>query len=267
MSKKPKRILVVGDINGGLKALRQCLISSKYDQHRDRLVFLGNYVGNLPDSAGVIETLIWLEHTSVHKPIFLRGNNDKWCGMWLNNGGTNRYWLDNTGRETVVSYLKNGYYTKDSHRKFFDRLFNYYIDLDNKAFVHSGYESEKGLGFEENAGRYYFNRSFWNGTLYNTSPFIISKMGAVKKYRSEKYNEVFIGHQPTINNIYSDITPETKLFKGEKGKPIDLPMQRRNIHNINTGAAQGYSLTIMDAHTKQWWQSAPTRNLYKELKQ
>jgi serine/threonine protein phosphatase 1 len=43
-----------------------------------------------------------------------------------------------------------------------------------------------------------------------------------------------------------------------------VPVQKANIWNIDTGAAFKGPLTIMDADTKEYWQSDPVFELYPE---
>ena len=52
------RTLVIGDIHGALKALKQCLKKSAYNDREDKLIFLGDYVDGWPESAELIEYLL-----------------------------------------------------------------------------------------------------------------------------------------------------------------------------------------------------------------
>lgn len=261
-TEKPTRTLVVGDLHGGLKALRECLVASEYNQAKDRLVFLGNYVGILPESSQLIESLLWLETTSVHKPIFLKGSNDSWCGMWLNSGKSSVFWLQNGGSETARNYIRSPHLLSNKHAKFFVELRNFYVDESNKAFVNSGFLSSKGLGHEVHSYNYFFCRDFWKDSIQNPKQFEISKRGIATRFRSYVYDEVFIGNLPTTENRFTFYTPETSGNYDKVGQVITNPMKRRNIWNVNTGVAQGYPLTIMDVNTKQFWQSQSSSILY-----
>lgn len=261
--KKPRRTLVISNICGGLRALQQCLIFSKYDQAKDRLIFLGDYVGNLPDNPNTIEALLWLKRTAMFTPVFIKGDNDRWCGDWLKSGRASRYWLMNEGVTTVKQYIRSKFLISDDHVEFFKHLHDYYIDENNRLFLHAGFESKGGVTDVKYTSGCYFNQSLWKSSLANTKEFEISKRGIPERFRSYLYKEVFITHVPTIDSEYGRYTPETKLYSGEIGMPIDKPMQRRNIYNINTGANNGYAMTIMDVDTKEFWQSYPTRQIYK----
>ena len=60
------------------------------------------------------------------------------------------------------------------------------------------------------------------------------------------YNEIYIGH-----------TPVTKI--GET-----TPVNKATVWNIDTGAAFTGRLTIMDADSKEYWQSDPLPQLYPD---
>jgi serine/threonine protein phosphatase 1 len=58
------------------------------------------------------------------------------------------------------------------------------------------------------------------------------------------FNEIYIGHTPTLN------------YK------ITTPMHKANVWNIDTGAAFTGKLSILNIETKEFWQSDPVMNLY-----
>ena len=55
LEKNKIRILVCGDIHGGLKPLLDVLEKSGYDKEYDKLIFLGDYVDGWSESSEVIE--------------------------------------------------------------------------------------------------------------------------------------------------------------------------------------------------------------------
>jgi len=65
---------------------------------------------------------------------------------------------------------------------------------------------------------------------------------------ADKFKEIYIGHTAT-----------TAWDK-------DTPMQAGNIWNLDTGAGFKGRLTIMDIDTKEFWQSDPVQELYKNEK-
>ena len=96
-----KRTLVIGDIHGGLKALKQVLERAAVTS-TDTLVFLGDYVDGWSESAQVIDFVIAL--SGKQTCIFIKGNHDVWCEEWLAGGIPDPNWLMHGGIATVTSY-------------------------------------------------------------------------------------------------------------------------------------------------------------------
>ncbi len=234
------RTLVIGDIHGGYKALLQVLDRAQV-MPDDKLIFLGDYVDGWSESAETIEKLIELSQSNTC--VFIRGNHDLWCGLWLDKGATNPIWLAHGGKETIDSYIKSGWLTKDAHRAFFNNLWDYYLDKNNRLFVHAGFTSMYGVGREEYESNYYWDRTLWEAALLadNVDKEVLR---VNPPSRFEHYSEIYIGHTPTTN--YNKTTP----------------MSPYNLRNIDTGAAFKGKLTIMDIDTKEFWQSDPLPSLY-----
>ena len=95
------RTLVVGDIHGGLKALKQ-LIDRIQISTSDHLIFLGDYVDGWSESAQVIDFLIALSRK--HTCTFIRGNHDDLTYQWLKGGPFNETWMRHGGQSTIDSY-------------------------------------------------------------------------------------------------------------------------------------------------------------------
>lgn len=233
------RTLVIGDIHGGYKALLQVFERAKVTLN-DKLVFLGDYVDGWSESAELVEYLIHLNKKQ--DCVFIRGNHDLWCDLWLNKGASNPIWQQHGGKETVVSYIYTGYVTSTEHKKFFSEMKNYYVDSANRLFLHAGYTSEKGIGYEEFESAYYFDRSLWTDALNSVVKEI------EKPSRLNHFHEIYIGHTPTIN--YGSLEP----------------MKAQNVWNVDTGAAFKGKLTVLDIDTKEFWQSETVYTLYPNEK-
>ena len=268
-----KRTLVIGDIHGALKALQQVLQRVSYDIYEDQLIFLGDYVDGWSESAQVVEFLLELEQLSVHKPIFLRGNHDVWCQEWLNTGVQKDLWVMQGGQATIESYIATGHLVKQEHKDFFNKLHNFYIDDQNRGFVHGGFRSKNGLGHEAYNSDYYWDRTLWELVLALHNNYkAISRLKELDQeddfdeffrpnpYRFEKHKEIYIGHTATTNWINKPHLPE---FKHQKDSgPIKVPMHRCNVWNMDTGAGFNGRLTIMDIDTKELFQSDSVKALY-----
>ena len=234
-----KRTFVIGDIHGGLKALKQVLQKAEVTNN-DTLIFLGDYVDGWGESAQVISYVMDL--SKWQECIFIKGNHDVWCENWLRTGNENIEWLNHGGRETMASYIANIEIDKKTHLDFFEQMKYYFIDAENRLFIHAGFRSLHGPQQEFKDGSIIWDRTLWQTAI--SSDKDMKKDSLLSPNRLMLYNEILIGHTPTTNY-------------GEA-----LPMQGGNVWNIDTGAAFKGKLTIMNVDTKQYWQSDFLPNLY-----
>ncbi len=238
------RTLVIGDIHGGYKALLQILDRAEVTPE-DQLIFLGDYVDGWSEAAQTIDKLI--ELSKIMKCIFIRGNHDVWCGLWLNKGAKNPIWLAHGGEETIESYIQSGLLTDVRHKQFFNYLKDYYIDADSNLFLHAGFSSMHGVEKEEYASNFYWDRTLWEAALL-AEKIPEADLKEQLPQRFTHYKNIFIGHTPTTN--YDKMEP----------------MFAHNVINVDTGAAFKGKLTIMDIETKEFWQSDALPDLYPNEK-
>lgn len=265
---KPKRTLCIGDIHGGLKALKQVLERCKFSYNEDKLIFLGDYIdgGVTREYAELIQYLIELDQICNHKPIFLRGNHDKWCQDWLVMGAAHKIWVEQGGRATMKSYIDTGFVASIEHKFFFQNLVNYYIDEDNNGFVHGGFTSLQGLGHETYEDDYYWDRDMWTQavTIDSRNPGDLPYTGPGRMY---KHKHIFIGHSQTLYWNVKPNYPEYNDPNQPKNGSIVVPMTRCNVTNVDTGAGGPKGrLTIMDIHSREYWQSDTMSTFYPEDK-
>lgn len=254
---------IIGDIHGGLLALQQVLARAPIDLTKDRIIFLGDYVDGWSHSAEVIDYLIDLQETFTQELIFLKGNHDVWCSDYLHKGRIDKIWEQNGGKTTIESYIKTGYLVDNDHRLFFRNLRDYYIDEENNAFVHGGFVSRKGLGHDPYTSNYYWDRDMWSLALLAQGR---TKEDIPSIYRFFQHNEVFIGHTATTNWKCKIHYPEADDINQIQNGEITVPMNRCNVWNLDTGAGWNGKLTIMDIHSKEYWQSDRLTELYKDEK-
>ena len=238
-----KRKLVIGDIHGGFRSLIQVLERAKVTTE-DTLIFVGDYVDGWSESAQTIQYLI--ELSEKQECIFILGNHDLWCRLWLEKGATNPIWQAHGGKETIESYIETGHMASVKHKQFFNQLRNYYIDDENRLFLHAGFTSMHGVLKEEYESNYYFDRTLWEMAL--TMDKSIEKDSELYPSRLNHYKEIYIGHTPTTNYSQSE------------------PMNAANVWNIDTGAAFKGKLTCLDIDTKEFWQSDELPSLYPNEK-
>ncbi len=238
------RTLVIGDIHGGLKALIQLLERVKPTKE-DTLIFLGDYVDGWSESAQVIQFLIELEER--YKCIFIKGNHDVWCEDFLRTKEANTTWAFHGGAGTIESY-ENHFSEEDrkAHLNFFERMKFYYVDDENRLFIHAGFTSMKGPDQEFHKSNYNWDRTLWEMAL--TMDKRIEKHSNLYPQRLKLYEEIYIGHTPTLKyDCYE-------------------PMHAINVWNIDTGAAFYGKLTALELDTKDIYQSDVVQTLYPEEK-
>jgi len=235
------RTLVIGDIHGGLRALHQILERAAVTPE-DELIFLGDYVDGWSESPQVLDFLIGLQQT--HRCVFMRGNHDELLCHWLNDSKDNLLWYNHGGEATVIAYKTVNGATKQKHVEFLQSLHNYYIDQQNRLFVHAGFTNMNGVRFEHFPKMFYWERTLWETALALDKNIEINDIAYPKRFL--QYKEIFIGH-----------TPVTRINK-------TVPVQMANVWNVDTGAAFKGPLTIMDVDTKAFWQSDPLPDIYPE---
>ena len=151
--------------------------------------------------------------------------------MWLKFGG--KQTLDTLGIQYLI--YNELIYLRSNPPKilsdFLEKLNLYFIDDDDNVFLHAGWNNpeqrleESQTIKSNNLNDLFWDRHFWKfAELRATFP----------------HNKVFVGHTSSFEN----------------------PRKRGNIWNLDSGAAHGGPLTIMDLDTEQFWQSDKTSDLY-----
>lgn len=234
-----KRKLVIGDIHSGLRALKQVLDLAEVTPE-DRLIFLGDYVDGWSEAVETVDFLIQLGKD--YDCIFLKGNHDELCYDWLKGGDDNPQWLEHGGLATLESYQKVDAHTKVAHEKFYENLQNYYLDEENRLFLHAGFTNLRGITHEYFTKTFYWDRTLWE-LARSLNPKLDKNDSSYPK-RLLHYSEIYIGHTP-ISKITSP-----------------KPQNAANVWNIDTGAAFKGALTLLDVDSKTYWQSDPVHTLY-----
>ncbi|MDC7996980.1 metallophosphoesterase [Gilvibacter sediminis] len=231
----------IGDIHGGLKALKQLLERIPFTAE-DTFVFLGDYVDGWSDAANTIEFLI--DFAEQHKCIFIRGNHDYLLSQHLKVHSNNPLWLAAGGEVTKANYSDKSAAYKAKHVEFLDQLVNYWIDEDNRLFVHAGFTNPHGPQHE-----YYPNMVYWDRTLWEMACALDPNMPEDHpRYpkRLKLFKEIYIGH-----------TPVTKI--GEQSV-----VNCATVWNIDTAAAYKGPLSAIDVATKAIYTSDPVQEFYPD---
>ncbi len=237
------KTVVIGDIHGGFKALKQLLESANLPKNT-QYIFVGDYVDGWSQSAEVVSYLI--EFSEENNCIFLRGNHDELLYKYLKFGESNPMWLSQGGESSIKSYAKLSEEKKEKHLQFFENLENYYIDSENRLFMHAGFTNQHGPEYE-----YYPNLVYWDRTLWEMVCAMDSSISEDDdKYpkRLKLFKEIYIGH-----------TPVTRVG-------FDKPANFANVWNVDTGAAFKGKISMLDVDSKEIWQSEAVNLLYPDEK-
>ncbi|AXG73897.1 serine/threonine protein phosphatase [Flavobacterium arcticum] len=233
------RTLVIGDIHGAYIALQQILERATVTTS-DTLIFLGDYVDGWSQSAEVIDFL--MEIKQQYNSIFMRGNHDDLLLDWMKTGEYNEQWFNHGGKLTTEKYSSVIGDRREAHVAFLENLQDYHHDNDNKLFLHAGFTNQNGI-----KGEYFTRMFYWDRTLWETALALdesLEKNHPQYPKRFTHYSEIFIGH-----------TPVTRIGETK-------PVNKASIWNVDTGAAFKGPLTVIDADTKEYWQSDPVYKLY-----
>jgi serine/threonine protein phosphatase 1 len=214
------KTFVIGDIHGAYKALLQCLELSKFDKKNDRLICLGDVCDRGIQIKECIDELLTIPHC-----VYILGNHDAWALEWAIDGKAPQEWWGQGGANTAMSYQDVG--MPKEHIRFLSQALLWFVDK-NRLFVHGGFDPECSLK-ETSKEIFIWDRSLLKQAQerHLTNP----------DYKFGNYDEIFLGHSPTIN-----------FGKTE-------PQKFCNVWAMDTGAGWGAKLTIMDVDTKQFWQS------------
>ena len=96
----------IGDVHGCLTKLTALVALCLADAGKRpaRFVFLGDYVDRGPDSRGVIEYLMALQHAQSGNVICLMGNHEDMLLAAIDHSDWEERWLRNGGLQTLESY-------------------------------------------------------------------------------------------------------------------------------------------------------------------
>jgi serine/threonine protein phosphatase 1 len=251
---------VIGDIHGNFKGLKQCLERANFDYENDQLITLGDIIDRGPESYECFEELLKIKNR-----IDIKGNHDKVWETWIHTGfheldfyhgaiSTVQSYIDNIeddlGFDRFIKFNNGGLVTNlsrvdlpKSHIDFLKNQFYYYIDKENRCFVHGGFDRHESI-INQDEENLIWDRSLVKSVL-TYKPFNGDKFKIL-----DDFKEVYVGHTPTIScNLGTE--PQ---FKG----PIIM---------MDTGGAYPEGkITIMNIETKEYFQSDLGSTLYDNFK-
>lgn len=222
---------VIGDIHGANKALIQCLDGVNFNYQKDTLICLGDVCDGWPEVYNAIEELLKIDNL-----IYILGNHDEWALEWFKTGEVRDIWINQGGKATIESYTKS---VPAEHISFMENAKLFY-KLENKVFVHGGLKTDVEV---EKQGKEIL---IWDRSLLQNA---LEYYFEENEKRLTRYDEVFIGHTPSINF------------------GIKEPKKVCEVYLMDTGAGwPGGKLSIMDVYSKQVFQSNEVSSLYPGYK-
>jgi serine/threonine protein phosphatase 1 len=218
------RRLVLGDIHGRYEYLVDVFRQANVDFENDLLIQIGDIVDRGPDPFTCIDLLMKFKNR-----VFIIGNHDH-SFLELVCHGKNFLGPGNGVEPTIRAWnlldQEEQFHYLDT---FFREQKGFHVTEDKKCFVHGGFDREHPI-----EGQTILSLC-WDREFVNQA---MSCTGTQKLKTADNFDEVFIGHTPTI---YWDKTQP--IFSG-------------GVINVDTGSGKGGPLTLMDIDTKEYWQSA-----------
>jgi len=256
MNEREPRIFVTTDSHGCNKELCEVLELSEFKRGVDTLIHIGDCTDRGPDSYGVIETLL-----SIPNLIAIQGNHDYHMKYFIETG---YHPWEHKSCKTIESYINSleleaegVYWTlkwkkhistnfeprhmPKTHRDFFLNQLPYYIDGQNRLFVHGGYDPM--MKIEEQSP----NFIIWDRDLVQHLGSFWEDNRPVSNYPDINcFKRVFIGHTPTIT--FKKKTQDNKLDSNwlPSGALNTKPMYLGQLVNLDTGCVFGGKLSLID---------------------
>lgn len=224
------RLLVLGDIHGSYRALKQVFERSNLDYENDRVIFLGDVADGWPDTKECIDELL-----KVRNLVALRGNHDDWFLQWIRTGHKPYYWTQQGGYETQKSY---NHFTENVPNSHIDYLKNtkMWHQEEDMIFVHGGWPMLDSHPMMCGPETLMWDRSLWK----------LAKIGQrLGKKQLTKFSAIFIGHTTTEKESLE-------------------PVKACEVWNLDQGCGWGGKLTLMDVNTLEYWQSDRSVELYPD---
>lgn len=217
---------VLGDIHGAYRALLQCLSRAGFNYKTDILICLGDVSDGWPEVCHSIRELLKIKHL-----VYILGNHDEWTLNWFLTGESPDIWVNQGGRATMDSYQCA---IPSSHIRLLQTARIYYV-LDNKIFVHGGFNPKIDISLQEQES------VVWDRSLLH----IAMEMQDAGIEKITDYDEIYLGHTPTVNFGHS------------------APLKICEVYLMDTGAGwRGGFLSLMNIDTKEIYTSDQVDTLY-----
>ena len=214
------RTIIVGDIHGCFRELKELLKKMEFREAKDRLISLGDLMDRGKHSYEVFDFFRRRKLKMGDRCILVRGNHEQMLLSCIEDKEALPLWYENGGRETIKSFKSHGDRVKP-HKGWFEKNTQFYVEEGNFRCVHAGLVSEN---LEEN----------------DRETFLWDRMALMSNHYQGKL--AIVGHTPLHDPVYMD---------GMGGEAILLDyrvkkrMPRTGIICIDTGCVFKGKLTAM----------------------
>ena len=233
------RTIAIGDIHGEYVKLKSLLSLCNFDYENDTLIQLGDVVDRGPKPFECIFELLKIQNLQL-----IQGNHD-WCFLeWLKFHGSPHPFQGGHGSSiTMKEWWLLDDYERTMAENFFYRQRLSFIDSKNRLFVHAGINPDEEFQVKEDL--------LWTRRFFD---YLIDCQNNKIPKKLLKWNEIYIGHTPTI---CFNCSAKGRITENNNTKKIGttLPINIHNVWNLDTGGCfEGGVLTAMDIDTKEIWQ-------------
>lgn len=229
------RTLVIGDIHGNHMGLVDVLKKCNFDNKKDTLISLGDVCDGGCRAKQCIDLLLGVDHF-----INVLGNHDTWALNWMKTGDELPVWWHQGGMRTAESYEFDHENVPNKHVKFLEEMLPYYIDDQNRIFVHGGFIPNKSI-FTQSVDILTWDRDL----MCDYAP----------KMEIPGFKHVFVGHTTTQHFGRDHTIPDCMV-----------PLTFHNLTAMDTGGGWNGRLSILDVNTFEFWQTEKNANLQNTMK-
>lgn len=265
------RTLVIGDIHGNARGLKQVLERCGWDPKTDKIIQLGDVADGWSETSECVDILLDIKKQSVHKPVFIRGNHDVWVYDWMMFGLTPYTWTTQGGKATMESYVKTGKLVDKEHKNFWFTQLDWHIDEENRIFIHAGWDYRIDPNATRHSGDYLSQEEVFvkqasaklgagAGTIAKECHWdrsLIKNAAAVSVFKEKGIPEYNKKVQAALNQF-------KEVYVGHTASRKHEVENYENLWNTDSGSGWRGRLSIMDIDTKEIWYADFSPELYPD---
>lgn len=131
------RRIAISDIHGCVNTFRVLLEEQIRLTRQDELYLLGDYVDRGPDSKGILDLILSMQHDGYQLHCLMGNHEAMMLNAWKDEEDVS-IWMQNGGRTTLESFGVEDVEEIADKYFFLLRNFRYFIEVDNYILVHAG---------------------------------------------------------------------------------------------------------------------------------